>query len=208
MIKALSGRRPQSSPETPPLRSPSPDRQRGGSSEPDLHTEFFPSEGFFTDGRKERILAPFPEIHHEGESNASKLEILPKPEEIRSKSPKIRSLRGAETGNVNMETAFQQELRYPERHSFQPSSEIHLKMNESPLSPRPALRGDPGPIPWFSQRVDTPVRVGDIREEDYGRMYHQTTSGGITMPGTRLKIKYSPSLLGQRLCLPVKWVSQ
>ncbi len=143
-----------------------------------MHTEFFPSEGFFADGRQERISAPFPEIHHEGESNTSKLEILPKPEEIRSKSPKIRSLRGSETESVNMETAFHPELRYPERRSFQPSSEIRLKMNESPLSTRPALRDDPGPLPWFSQRVDTPVRVGDLREEDYGRMYHQTTSGG------------------------------
>ncbi len=164
----MSGSRFRSSPETSPM-STSPGRPSEKSAEPYVYTEGFPSEELFGGGARQDGISPSsPEICPEGESNTFNLETLLKPQEVRSKSPKIRSLRGSETKELNMES----ELRYSDRQAFLSSSEIRLK--ESALSPRHAFRDDPSLLPRFPQRVDTPIRVGDQRVD--GRLWEDVPS--------------------------------
>jgi hypothetical protein len=123
VIKALSRSRFGSSPETPP-KSLSPD-----------HTGGEDDEKGAAASRYGGISSPPPEIHRgdvhrEGESDAFK-------PEIRSKSPKIRSLLGNETEKRNVEASFPPESGYSERRS-------------TCFSETRALRDDPSPLPDFS----------------------------------------------------------
>jgi hypothetical protein len=167
VIKALSGSRHRSPSKTPP-RSSSPEQLGVENAEENyLHTAVFPPEEFFNGmERQEGLSSSIPRFRSASEPDFSNLA-------IRQESDRIRSPRSAKTDERKVEASLASGIRYSEKRSILPSSEIRLNDPASAptFSPMHALRDDPSPFPRF-QREDTPVRAGDQRVEDYGRMYH------------------------------------
>jgi hypothetical protein len=121
MVKALSGGRPGSPPNTPP-KSSSPDHLGGENADVyryggDLLNST-PEDLFMGMAYREGISSPVPEMHRENESAAFDPEIGLRSEEIRSKSPKIRSLRGKEAEERKVEASFISLRKTLLRHTF------------------------------------------------------------------------------------------